>query len=848
MKSIIDYNDSKILNIYFINAVLCGLFAFNPAHSQKKTYIAPDVNIISVTPVQGSGLDMERVPGKIQILSREKISKKKNFSITETLNREATGISLFNLNSSPMQNDINFRGYVGGPLLGTAQSIAVYQNGMRVNESFGEVVQWDLVPEFAINSMQIFTGGDPIFGQNALGGAITMEMKNGFNFEGANVTTSGGNYGRSNEVLEYGKQFGDVAIYLGANFNYDSGWREKSESYLNTVFGDVRYRPDEDTEFFINFGQAYTDLRGNGAVPLTLMDLEGRDAVYTYPDNTHNKNYYANLGGNHFVNDKLSIQGNIYYRHMERRNYNGDEFEAGDCGLGYNTDRGTADGILCSELEVSGGSDETYLDVSGNTISYTALGLEADDDENEIESIGAINRSNTKQNQMGFNFQSTYDSDFYNKNNTLITGLSYEYSHNSFASSTELGIIQSDRGVQGTGVLLSQDAEAENIFITNIEATTHNLALYGSNTIDIDDSTSLNLSGRWNWASLKMEDQYGTALEGHHFFNEFNPGVGVTRKIGDTLVLGRTSVYATYKESSRTPSVAELGCADPDQPCRLPNSFQADPPLDQVKNRSLEMGARGLKGGNLFGMEHNINWNATAFAGRNYNDIIFIGGNRVGTGYFRNVGNTQRMGTELGLNGKLGDKLSWYGNYSYVRASFETHQKIASAGHSENPHACEGSDEYGANVAGDNAAEADQESCESREAYQIQVGPGDAIPGLSPHIGRIGIGYSPTDRLSLFVDTEYNSQQFYRGDENNAESKQVAGYFLLNASAEYSVPLKPGTPFSSVFFIEGRNLLDTNFETGGILAENEVDGTGGSGTFVTPGQPLSIFGGMHIRW
>ena len=199
--------------------------------------------------------------------------------------------------------------------------------------------------------------------------------------------------------------------------------------------------------------------------------------------------------------------------------------------------------------------------------------------------------------------------------------------------------------------------------------------------------------------------------------------IGITRKIGNTPVVGNTSVYATYKESSRNPSVAELGCADPEAPCRLPNSFQADPPLDQVKNRSFEFGARGEKGGlNLFGMDHNINWNATAFAGRNYNDIIFIGGNRVGTGYFRNVGNTQRMGTEVALNGKLGEKWSWYGNYSYIRASFETHQKIASAGHREAlliP--CSGSDEYGANAAGDTAAELDQENCEARESYQLEV-------------------------------------------------------------------------------------------------------------------------------
>ena len=173
------YMNKKLGKILF--GLIFGLATFSnlkKSQSQEKTYVTPDVNIISVSPVQGSGMDINRVPANVQNITADVISENKNFSVVETLNSKAAGISISNLNSSPMQNDINFRGYVAGPLLGTAQAMAIYQNGMRVNESFGEVVQWDLVPDFAINSMQVFSGGDPIFGQNAIGGAISMEMKN----------------------------------------------------------------------------------------------------------------------------------------------------------------------------------------------------------------------------------------------------------------------------------------------------------------------------------------------------------------------------------------------------------------------------------------------------------------------------------------------------------------------------------------------------------------------------------------------------------------------------------------------------------------------------------------------
>ncbi len=802
------------------------LHGFSSAQeNEQEIFITPDVEVISVTPIQGSGVSIDRIPSNIQNITDRDLEDNKFFTVTESLNKKTAGVSISNLNSSPMQNDVNFRGYVAGPLLGTAQSLAVYQNGMRVNESFGEVVQWDLIPEFAISNMQLFPGGDPVFGQNAIGGAISMQMKNGFNFDGVQTQLAGGSFKRTNDIIEYGTSFGNYGVYVGANFNYDKGFRDHSESYLENFYSDLRYR-DEKTEIFVNLGQAFTDLNGNGAVPVTLMDIEGRDAVYTYPDNTHNKNYYFMLGGNHFVNDNLSFQANTYYRHMERRAYNGDEFEGKDCGVEFdNTTPGNANGTLCGEYESNAASDGVaILDASGAIVNYETLGLELDDDENEVESIGAINRSNTKSNTYGFALQSTYDSKFMNRFNTLITGLTYDYSHNSFGSSTELAILQGDRGVIGTGVKLSTDAEGEEQFITNLEAMTHNVGIYGSNIIDLDSTTSLNISARYNWASLKMDDQNGTALEGHHFFWRINPGIGITKKISNM------TVFASYKESSRTPSVAELSCADPNAPCRLPNSFQADPPLDQVVNRNIEMGVRGNNNYGLFGIKHNVGWSLNAFAGRNYNDIIFIGGNKVGTGYFRNVGNTQRLGTEFVVNGKLGQKFQWFAKYAYVSATFETNQKISSVGHPTNTYDDDDFDEN-----------------ELREAFQIQVGRGDAIPGVSPHVGRVGMDYELKKNFFLGFDIEANSAQFYRGDEDNSANKKVPGYFLLNLSSNYTIN-SPLTDGNITFFSNINNLLDENFETGGIFAENEVDGTGKSGTFVTPGQPMTVFGGLNITF
>ena len=127
--------------------------------------------------------------------------------------------------------------------------------------------------------------------------------------------------------------------------------------------------------------------------------------------------------------------------------------------------------------------------------------------------------------------------------------------------------------------------------------------------------------------------------------------------------------YADYNEAGRAPTVIELGCSNPDQPCGLPNDFASDPDLKPVVPRTIEAGVRG----NL--PDQRLIWSADVFHTLNSNDIQFIA---TGTsqGYFANVGSTRRQGLDLALGGKAAG-LSWHLAYSFVDATYQSSLAIA---------------------------------------------------------------------------------------------------------------------------------------------------------------------------
>ena len=195
----------------------------------------------------------------------------------------------------------------------------------------------------------------------------------------------------------------------------------------------------------------------------------------------------------------------------------------------------------------------------------------------------------------------------------------------------------------------------------SLRATNRYTGLYALDTFDVTDAFSISGGGRFNYASIVLQDQIGTDLNGNHTFSRFNPMIGGTYKITPEL-----TAYAGYSEANRAPTPLELACADPARPCIVAAFLIADPPLKQVVSRTVEAGFRGTKELNI----GTLGWKVGAFRATNADDILAIPSPEVqGFGYFQNVGRTRRQGIEAQVN-LTSKTLQLYASYTLVDARF----------------------------------------------------------------------------------------------------------------------------------------------------------------------------------
>lgn len=760
---------------------LMGLCVFATAMAAEEELVVEldEVEVISSTPLKGSDIDINKVPTHVQKASAEQIKKAQGLSIADYMNQYLGSVSVNEAQNNPLQPDIYYRGFVASPLLGMPQGLSMYVNGVRFNEPFGDSVNWDLLPPGSIQSMELHAGSNPVYGLNTLGGALSLRTKTGFDFKKPEhqFEVSGGSFGRHNEELTSGWNNGTFGYFLDLrNFNED-GWRDYSNSAAKQILGSFSWRNDK-ANVDVTLASNDNKMKGNGAVPIQLFN-EDRNAVYTHPDQTITRMFFSEIAGSYALTNKIKLSANAYFRQNRMRSFNGDDSDFEACEQ--------TDNLLCN------GDGEKVMDVNNHLVA-------ADD---AVE--GAVNNtSQTNMRSRGGSVQGAFSEAIFGHKNNLTVGATFDTADVHFASDTELASLTDTRGTVGSSILTR-----ENRVRLNTSSTTY--SAYFTDSFSITDALTMTVGGRYNHTTLELKNQFidgEDKLSGKHSFERFNPSAGLTYQLHPALTF-----YGNYSESARAPTAMELSCADPTDPCKLPNAFLADPPLAQVVAKTWETGMRGsLKP--LFS-KIDGQWNLGYFRSTNFNDIIFNrGGDSISEGYFSNVGQTRRQGIEAGLSANYSELFSaiddWHfsTNYTYLNARYKT------SFINQNPF--------------DNT-------------QPITVYSGNRIPGLPDHIFKASLGVELWKKASLNLDSQYSGEQYLRGDEANIGQK-LAGYWLFNLRTE----LKLNPHFT--IFAKVTNLFDHQYNSFGVYGNaTELLGTEyNDGRFISPGAPRAGWVGIRL--
>ena len=758
--------------------------------------------------------------------------------ITDYLKRMAGGVFVNDIQNNPLQPDINYRGFTASPLLGTPQGLSVYVDGVRVNQPFGDVVSWDLIPKSAIRSISLVPGSNPLFGRNSLGGALSVRTKDGKSDPGTEIEASYGSFDRKiAEIQTGGSAANGLDWFVSGDYFKEDGWRDFSRSEAIQGFGKLGWS-DSNSRIAISASLAETHLNGNGLQEQRLLDAD-RSSVYTQPDNTRNRAWLANLTGTHRFSDTLSFSGNAFYRDIRTRTYNGD---INDDALGENLYQPSA-----AERAALTRAGITGFPLAGETQANTpfprfrCIANALLNSEPNEKCNGLINRSRTRQREFGGTGELALRTPALGGDNSLTLGASYVNGRAVFGQSSQFAYLTPQRGVVGVtgpGAFADGTQDSENAEDTRVALTgrTAVISAYALDALDLTRTFHIDVSARYDRTVIHNRDRLtpggGTgSLDGNDHYDRINPALAVRWTPVKAFALD-----AAIAQTSRAPSAIELGCADPDSPCRLPNALAGDPPLNEVVARTIEGGLNA----DYFGVTVRIG----AFRTTNRDDILFVADDQAGFGYFRNFGKTRRQGVDVDLSGNAGP-VRVTAHYTFLDATYRSSETVDGSANSSNNGPAPGFE------------------------GEIDIEQGDRIPLIPRNIFKASLAWDPIPMVSLNADMIAVSGVYARGNENNEHQPDGVYYLGEGKTDAYAVvnlgaEIRPAKAFT--LYVQVNNVLDKDYATAAQLAATGFDASGNfvsrpftgpviggerplvGSTFYAPGAPRSVQVGAKVRF
>jgi outer membrane receptor protein involved in Fe transport len=814
-------------------AVLLSLLAVGDSLAATPLTTVEPLDVVA-TPLEP---DSVGAAGPQQQADAEEIARSNALDLTAFLTRSMGGVYANDVQNNPLQPDINYRGFTASPLLGTPQGLSVYVDGVRFNQPFGDVVSWDLIPRAAIRDVILVPGSNPLFGQNTLGGALAIRTKDGKTAPGTALQAAGGSYGRWQVEGETGgSSASGLDWYVTANRFEDDGWRDFSSSQATQAFGKLGWS-NASTSLSLTAAYADTDLNGNGLQDQRLLASDYA-SVYTQPDNTRNLSQLFTARGTHRFGEGVSATGVAYWRRVKTKTFNGDINEESLGEAVYQPSVAERAALAAAGYTGFPSVGETAANTpfpSWRCVANILLNSEPGEKCN-----GLMNRTALRQTSRGLSGQLEFDAVAGGIAHSLVVGGAFDDHRAGFVQSAQFGYLTPDRGVTGVtgpgafadGTQESEDADDARV---DLDGRTRTLSLFAADTVRMGAAT-VTLSARYDRTRVRTRDSINPgggpgSLDGDHVFERLNPAISLTYALTPAW-----TAYAGHTIGSRAPSAIELGCADPENPCRLPNAMAGDPPLKAVVTGTSEAGLRGGAGA--------WRWNLGAFRAVSRDDILFVADDQAGFGYFRNFGKTRRQGVEAALGGALGP-FEFDLQYNLLDATYRTGEVVNGEANSSNEGAAPGFE------------------------GEIDIEPGHRIPLTPRHLFKAGARWAAKPTLSLNADVVAMSGVYARGNENNAHEPDGVYYLGEGKTDAYAVFNLGGawTPARGVkLFVQVNNLFDKTYATAAQLGATGFTGSGAfiarpfaspvidgerplvHSTFLAPGAPRMVWAGVRYAF
>jgi outer membrane receptor protein involved in Fe transport len=807
--------------------------------------VSTTINVIASAPIGTLDVPLSDVPLPVQTLTSQTLEDTNAIDLTDAMKRRLNGVYVNENQNNLFQPDINYRGYTASPLVGAPAGLSVYLDGVRQNQPFGDVVQWDLIPKIAINTMELIPGSNPVYGLNTLGGAISVQTKSGLTNSGFSVSGYGGNFGRRAVEGEYGGNHGPWNWFAAGTLFHEDGWRALSPSSVKQSFAKLGYNT-ANTIVSVSGGYAINNLTGNGtqdfrAINRTVGLNHGYNSVYTIPDTTYQHQPFLTINATHAMSHSVSFNANAYIRYTRTDTINGDANDDSFDQSLYTLSTADKNALTAAGIPFP----TTPITPANTPFPYlrciaASLELNAGEEGEPAEKCTGVD-TNTVNRQHAYGVTGALS--WNTTHNKLSIGAGFDQGGLTFVQLSQWGYLNADgRSVTRVDSFNDGSEQDDDGTLDDNRVNLHGVAttpsFYVTDTLNVGNWV-INAGGRYNHTEINNTDRLPSTPSGRpgltadNTFQRFNPTAGIVYK---TSLL---NAYFNYGESSRAPTSTELGCADPDFPCSLPNALVSDPPLKQVVARTFEFGVRGNPDGRY-------RWSAGYFHTINYDDLLFVASQQTGFGYFQNFGKTRRQGIEASALAHL-RKMDAGIEYTFLQATYQSTEVVGSGSNSTNSNALDG--EKGVTDGGN-----------------ITIVPGDKIPQVPEHMFKAYTDYHPLKKLGISADLQAIGSSFVKGNENNLHqpdgqyylgSGKVPSYAVVNLGASYT--------FNSHFelFAQMNNLFNKRYYTTGQLATTPYDDNGNfiarefapypggdypvrNTTFVSPGAPFTIFGGLRV--